>query len=528
MRIEWAKKNNPDTSLSAEELHEKEAMDGLRFAAEWQVWRLRALLSEEECLAWIDEVLPHVPHHIRAQLAEPDSRLFRKVFSAVLHKEIQPDLTILEQILLGFWRIGSVASIRQLALALGEMFPWYLKMVRQRLRERSFKSPEGAHIPGRTALRADKLSGHMEMVLMRNSACRERLIEYVSDVPVRRPTRRTSPPWWQHIMYRLRPGHETEVFRDFSLNGDGFSTYTSLSPTTVQQATWAAPSTMTFPSIDGHPFPTSAEDKVQPILSKMPPEIMSKILAQCCDVLQFKDYTFSIGPDRDQHDNTHKFLGELRLCYLTDRTPRGLVEIHLPPLEILFAMDEIPHRMSGQLAIHFFTQNTFNVSPSMKSDGVAWLRNLRPEYLALIRKVELSIGLRFDPGYYGEDEVRLIGWVASMSNLQELILHSWSRYPGRGEKPIVGLRRRLRDVPEIKHLSKFRGVKLTCEDNRNSQSLLEERTWLKECMAQPKEAEGMTAYEGMATVEEVQMYIEQELEDDDDDAIDGLVPSVRL
>jgi hypothetical protein len=152
-----------------------------------------------------------------------------------------------------------------------------------------------------------------------------------------------------------------------------------------------------------------------------------------------------------------------------------------------------------------------------------------------------------DPAHYNADQVRLIGWVASMSNLQNLILHTSLKMPAKGNSWST-VPPGLRIVPEIKHLSMFRGIELTYDGviayepifrteiaARNAlfgrpalisrpkpltfEELLYEpetaeveRRSLKECMSLPKYADTMTAYNGLATVDEVQALIEQEVE----------------
>jgi hypothetical protein len=84
-----------------------------------------------------------------------------------------------------------------------------------------------------------------------------------------------------------------------------------------------------------------------------------------------------------------------------------------------------------------------------------------------------------------------------MSNLQELnlILHF------RWFSPQTALQHHFRELPTIKLLSKLRGVKLTYDI---SDLFSGEGAWLEAYMAQPKDAEGTTAHEGMATVDDVQ------------------------
>jgi hypothetical protein len=130
-----------------------------------------------------------------------------------------------------------------------------------------------------------------------------------------------------------------------------------------RQVKWVAPPTVTSPSINGVPFPLI--DKVQPILSKMPVEIMDNILTRSSELVQFEDCEFWLGPKRNvslsgvENEYEHAYIGELRLCY---SDPWRNVEQHFAPLEVLLAIVDYPHSKSGDLTIHLFTRNTFDVS----------------------------------------------------------------------------------------------------------------------------------------------------------------------
>jgi hypothetical protein len=117
--------------------------------------------------------------------------------------------------------------------------------------------------------------------------------------------------------YELVIGFEAKVFGDFSIHGDILHSYQASPPFKSRQVKWVAPPTVTSPSINGVPFPLI--DKVQPILSRMPVEIMDNILTRSSELVQFEDYEFWLGPKRNvslsgiENEYEHAYIGELRL-----------------------------------------------------------------------------------------------------------------------------------------------------------------------------------------------------------------------
>ena len=128
-----------------------------------------------------------------------------------------------------------------------------------------------------------------------------------------------------------------------------------------------------------------------------------------------------------------------------------------------------------------------------------------------MRKVKLKLSLDPHPFHCDEYNIRLVGWMASSRNLQELTLCFPTSHMTPRDKTWVILC--FRGVPAMRHISNFRGVKVLFEADRESGVFMPElQDWLKDCMAQAKQNKGMTVYEGMATIGDIQAHIEQEVE----------------
>jgi len=470
-------------------------MDDLRAQGEDRIRGIQADLSVEKRLWWVRRAMPHMPRYIQLQMAQPGSLLFVKYFSAAIFKEILPDFSILEQIQFFYWSFGPVALIGHLDGEAPKHFPFYEGTPSQNPTQNThaipvFMSLDGLSSEGKIAfagppvLKSAGILYHMIAFMIRNWGCHERLIEPVS---FKMPDN-SQPP--TITLYRMESGYSEKILKRFRIGPDPDLSYSPSPPTTLRQVSWVPPPSWRFPAINGIEFPESVP--LQPTFSKLPPELAYKILTRIRPSLQFKNVLFIAHVPRCP---TPEYLEEPRLSYY-DRDHDQF--IHLPPLEVLFAQDTVPHVGAGGFAAAFLSSNTFNLTL-----GLRWLHHLPTQYLSHLRKVKLNLHLVKEADLYDDEQVRLVGLIASCANLEELILNLRLF----STKVSADLKRRFRQLPIFKHLSKIRGVTLV---GNFEHGFLEEQEWLRECMSQPKEAGSMTSYAGMALFEDLQVHMQQE------------------
>jgi hypothetical protein len=155
-------------------------------AAEENIRRVRAAMSPEEALRWIDNAMPHMPVLVREHMVEPGSVLFVKYFAAKGNTKVRPDFTTVQLMYMTFWQLGSVASNKQLRDSVSQHFPYYKKT--------SFRSVDDKP--------KDPIGTKITRVLQENFRYQERLFQpvsmYENDL--------------QPTLYRAVPGYEALIF----------------------------------------------------------------------------------------------------------------------------------------------------------------------------------------------------------------------------------------------------------------------------------------------------------------------------
>jgi len=433
--------------------------------------------------------MPHMPKHIQLQMAEPGSLLFVKYFSAAIFEEILPDFSILEQVQFFYWSIGPVASIGQLEGEAPNHFPFYEST--PHAAAPLFMSLDGVSSEFQVAatnMLLALIGEHISALMWRNRGCPERMAE----------PEFTGLLDNQQIPWRMMSNLSEKILKRFRIKTNPELSYISLPPTTLQQINWVPPSRSMSFAIEGLALPESTPS--QPLFSKMPKDIMDMILARVRPALQFSGVTFRVCPSWAPW---LEYLEKPRMSYVKSEGNVN-VDMHLPPIEVLFAQDTVPHKAAGGSAAKFFASNTFNLT-----NGLALLRHLPVNYSVIQRRVELNIYLNRDfyASFHDQDLIGLVGRIASCAGLEELRLNLYLYHMTKKHRS--DLPRLFDKLAVFRHLSKIRGVRLL---GTFDAALLEQQNWLRTCMAQPKEDGSMTSYEGMTSVEELQVHIEQEVE----------------
>jgi len=494
-RTQWVLAQNPGFMTSPEELQNLVSMEDRRARLEEVTRNLDINSTPAQRIVWIKAQLPFMPAFLQVQMAANPSDFFIKVASAARNSNLKPDFSILELAVLAYWRFGPTATVAELATALQGIFRYYQKRfglpdangLSHRTIPFLFKSPEGKCGSPVPLLQDGCINEHLAALFEQNCACAE--------------------PFFQCLglsRFDMVPGHETVIFARFGLQKDiQASPYSSPIPLHLQGRPIPPPA-MRFPAIKGRPYATIP--RYTPTLKDLPFEIIviiHSILEESRLAMQIKSKTFYVGSRYTDPDTLNCVAGT-RMTY-TDRTNGPTKYVHLPPFEVLFGPDRTFPHLDCHIAAEFFKHNTLDVTEELE-----WLRD-NPRVVSLLCKVKLK--LYIDPNKYRYDSytVRLIGWIACSPNLRELALEFPKEHlrMQRDENTLV---RQFRSVPAIMHLSKFRGVnvKVSCEQ---PSGILGLEPWLKAHMSQPKQAPGMTAYDGMATMGDVQALIEQEVED---------------
>ncbi|KAF2818804.1 hypothetical protein CC86DRAFT_472660 [Ophiobolus disseminans] len=143
------------------------------------------------------------------------------------------------------------------------------------------------------------------------------------------------------------------------------------------------------------------------------------------------------------------------------------------------------------LATEFFKNNTIDLSEELE-----WLCD-HPELLPSIRKAAKPSSLYTSTP------------ASTVTTRMELCIGGDHLRLQKDEDRLVN---HYKDIPAIKHLSKFRGVNVKFVRSFDfTRDVKAQQAWLGQCMSQLKAAPHMVAYEGMATMDDVQTHIEREV-----------------
>jgi hypothetical protein len=172
-------------TCSVEKAHKQ--LTNIQAAAEKKIRSLRAMMTSNEALSWIDAAMPHLPASVRKPMSGPDSLLFTKYFAARcigIDRKVQPDFNLLQLLCLCSWSVGPVASIKQLCDTMFPHFPYWVGF-----------TPEEV---GGSVLKPEWIEQKIRKLLRLNLNCHGRLFE---------PVGGTS--------WRMKDGYESQIFDTF-------------------------------------------------------------------------------------------------------------------------------------------------------------------------------------------------------------------------------------------------------------------------------------------------------------------------